>query len=250
MQDENPNHRVLKTGNYAGLKFEQGWFFVHVLETEYIELKPWILLNENNERGEIGAQTAGSTDDEIVDEVDRRLLTPRQSEQNMLFQLFVGVAPSRMQIYPRFGRDSTPNLVGGAGPGSPQVPLTGFDSPYNNPSQQGEVITVNGMESLALQAYNPMDEPAEARLSFGVNKMKYVVIDDENVMLSFLQGQRPFREHPVGLGAQDRDQMKAPGWLMDKFGDAVLSTQEIFERADTETANEDIGSQFPRPNME
>ena len=238
MQDENPNHRLLQTGNYAGLKFEEGWFFIHILETEYIELKPYILMNETNERDEIAPEMAGSADDEILDQVERQLVAPRRNERNLLFQNFVGVAPSRMQLYPVFGRDRSPNLVGGAEPGNPQVPLNGYDSPYNNPSVQGELFTAEGINDLKLQAYNPMDEAAEARVSFHVNKLKYAVIDDLSRMGGFLRGEIPWRSHAVGLGAQTNDQVRAPSWMLDKFGDAIYTTREILEDTDNGGENQ------------
>jgi hypothetical protein len=252
MQNENPNHRILKTGNYAGLKFRDGWLFIHVLETEFIELKPWILLNESGNREAIAAETAGSADDEIVDEVGRQLVEPQDEEQNLVFQLMTGVAPSRMQIYPRFGRDRAPNLVGGAEPQSPQVPFNGYDSPYNNPSTQSEIFTVNGMDSLQLQAYNPMDEPQEARVSFHVNKMKYTVIEDVNKMRAFIQGQLPFRDHAMGLGSQEKDQVRAPGWMQSAFGDLMYSTEEILTQSSgNDTSSLGTGTPtFPEGNME
>lgn len=233
MQDPKEKGRVLQTGHYAGLKFQEGWFFIHVLETEFIELKPWILMNEDNERNPIGAMEAGSEDDEIVDEVERKIVEPSDSERNLIYQNFIGVAPSRMQIYPIFGRDRAPNLVGGAAPGSPQVPMTGFDSPYNNPTKQGEIFTLDGMDDLSLQAYNPMDEEAEARISFHVNKIRYAAIDDVDTMRAFIQGQLNFRDHSMGLAAQRNEQVRAPGWLMDRFGDVVKSTKEIMEESES-----------------
>lgn len=242
MQDENPNHRLLQTGNYAGLKFEEGWFFIHVLETEFIELKPFILLNENNEREAIAPATAGTTDDEILDRVERELVTPRKNERNLIFQNFVGVAPSRVQLFPVFGRDRSPNLVGGSEPGNAQVPLNGYDSPYNNPSAQGELFTTEGMNDMKLQAYNPMEEETEVRVSFHVNKLKYAVIDDLNRMGGFLRGEIPWRSHSVGLGAQTNDQVRAPSWMLDKFGDAIYTTREILE--DTSGGNGESSPQL------
>lgn len=232
MHDYNFRNRLLKTGHYVGLKFQEGWFFAHVLETEYIELKPWILMNENDERDAIAGETAGSEDDEILDHVERQLVTPRDNEQNLIFQLFTGIAPSRMQIYPFFGRDRSPNLTGGATPESHQVPLSGYDSPYNNPTAQSELVTVNSMDDLALQAYNPMDEESEARVSFHVNKIHYAAVEDPNVMRGFIQGQIPFRDHPMGLAAQKNEQLRAPGWMKSRFGDLIKSTSEIIEESD------------------
>lgn len=240
--------RTLKTGQYAGLKFKEGWLFIHVLETEQVELKPWILMNENEERNPIGANTAGSEDDEIVDAVERELVEPRGSEQNLIFQLQIGIAPSRMQVFPIFGRDKSPNLTGGVEPGEkPQVWATGYDSPYNNPSPQAEIFTTNNISSLALQAYNPMDESAQARLSINVNKMKYAVVEDEDLMLSFIQGQQPFRDHSMGLGAQQQDQLRAPSWMQEKFGDVMLSTEEILN---VNSGGSSVGGQVPTPGGE
>ena len=227
MRKETIETRLLETSNYLGLKFKQGWWFVQVLETEFIELKPWTLLNENGNRAEIGANTAGSEDDEIVDERDRHYIIPRDDEQNLIFQIQYGIDPSRMQIYPFWGRDRVPNLRGTAEPGEQQIPISGFDSPYNDPTQQSEFYTVNDMEFPSLQAYNPQDEAEEAKLSFHVNKMKYATIEDIGTQRAFLQGQLPCRLTPMGLGAQERDQLRAPQWLTDAFGQSIRTTEQI-----------------------
>lgn len=236
MHHENQRTRAVQTGHYVGLEFEQGWFFINVIQTEQIDLKPYILLNENENRAEIAPQTAGSPDDGIRDSVGRILTTPEDSEQNLIFQLLVGIAPSRMQVFPIYGRDRRPNLTGGAQPGEAQVPLDGFDTPYNNPSLEGEFFTMNDMEELQLQPYNPTDEPLEARLSFHVNKFRYTVVEDVNLMRAFLDGQVNFRDHSMGLGAQTTDQIRAPGWLIERFGDVIMTTREIYEA--TESGNE------------
>jgi hypothetical protein len=231
MKHDSDRTRAVQTGHYVGMEFEQGWFFVNVTQTEQIDLKPYTLLNENENRAEIAAQTAGSPDDEIVDSVERKLVTPRDNEQNLIFQLLVGVAPSRVQIYPFFGRDSAPNLTGGAEPGDNQIPFNGYDSPYNDPTLQAEFFTVNDQEPLQLQAYNPTSEPVEAKLSFHVNKFKYTVVEDTDLMRAFLEGQVNFRDHAMGLGAQTSDQIRAPGWLSDRFGDVIKSTRDIYNES-------------------
>ena len=241
MRPEQDQTRLLETSNYLGLKFDEGWWFVQLLETEFIELKPWTLLNENGNRAEIAANTAGSEDDEIRDDRDRKYLVPRDEEQNLIFQIQYGIDPSRMQVYPIFGRDRAPNLRGTAEPETDQVPISGYDSPYNNPTQQSEFYTVNDMETPSLQAYNPMDEPAEAKLSFAVNKMKYATIEDIGTQRAFLQGQLPARLVPVGLGAQRRDQLRAPQWLTDAFGSSIRTTEEILNS----TENSNLRSNVP-----
>jgi hypothetical protein len=227
MQNYNLNKRLVETGNYVGLKYDEGWLFVHVLEREYIELKPWVLINENGNRDVIESETAGSEDDEIVNVSENKLVTPADDEQNLIFQVFVGVEPDRMQLFPIFGRDRTPNLEGGAEPGQPQIWLNGFDSPYNNPTEQSEIFTMNNIDTLSLQAFNPMSEPAEARVSFHVNKFKYAVVENKSFMRGFLQGQQPFKDHSMGLASQDREQLSAPEWVKDRFGDVIFETEEI-----------------------
>ena len=227
MKNSPYDNGMLRTAHFAGLHFEQGWLFIQVLDTEFIELKPWILLNENDSRAPIAAATAGSEDDEFNDPRDREYLIPGDQEQDLIFQIQFGVAPSRMQIFPFFGRDRAPNLVANAEPGEPQVPFTGFDTPYNNPSEHAEMFTVNSQPPLSLQAYNPMDEAAEARLSFHVNKIKYAVVDNEDVMRAFLQGEKQAKLHSMGLGAQRQDRFAAPQWLMNTFGDVVFTTEEL-----------------------
>lgn len=241
MRHEPHRTRLLESSNYLGLKFKQGWWFLQVLETEFIELKPWTLLNENGVRDAIAAQTAGSQDDEITDSRDRHYVVPRDDEQNLVFQVQYGIAPSRMQIYPFYGRDRAPNLRGTAEPGELQVPISGFDSPYNSPTQQSEFYTVNDMEFPSLQPYNPMDEPAEAKLSFHVNKLKYAVIEDIGTQRAFLQGQLPCRLFPMGLGAQERDQIRAPQWLTDAFGTSVRETETILNSQE----QSDLASSVP-----
>lgn len=227
MKDKDRQGSTLLTGQFLGLKFDAGWLFTRVLETEFIELKPWILLNENDNRDVIAAETAGSEDDEIEDTLDRHFLVPEENEQNLIFQVKYGITPSRMQVYPIFGRDRSPNLVGTAEPGTPQIPVNGEDSPYNEPSDQTEVFIVNSQEFPSFQAYNPMDEAEEARLSFHVNKMKYAVVTDINIMKAMLQGQQPAKLHPMGLGAQRRDQISIPAWVNRNFGDHIHTTEDI-----------------------
>jgi len=227
MYQNDTTARILQTGNYLGLKFSDGWVFTHVLESERLDLKPWILLNDENEREPIPPNTSGTTDDEIRDEVNRRLVTPRDSEKDHIFQIAVGIGESRIQLYPQFGRDSTPNLAGGAEPGDPQVPLNGYDSPYNQPTERGEFFLINDMDDFALQAYNPTDEPLEGRISIHVNKFKYAVLEDRSTMKGFLQGQIPWKDHIMGLGSRNNDQIRAPGWFTERFGDNIFTTEEI-----------------------
>lgn len=223
---------MLEPGHFLGVKFSEGWLFFHVLEREFIELKPWILMNENENRDVIAAETEGVEDDKIQDTQGREYVVPDSKDRNLLYQVRFGVAPSRMQVYPIFGRDRSPNLIQNSEPGEPEVPVTGFDSPYNAPTQQSEFLTFNAQELPALQAYNPMSEAKEARLSFHINKMKWAVVEDVGLMRAMLQGLQPAKLHAAGLGAKRRDQLSPPAWLTDRFGNQMKTTKEILESGD------------------
>lgn len=243
MNNNTSDSNLLLTGYFLGLKFREGWWFTHILETEKMELKPWVMLNENQERGQIAPQTAGEQDDEITDTLGRQYTMPSESERGMIFQCLYGIAPSRIQVFPSYGRNRAPNLRGNAEPGGPQVHVEGYDSPYNNPAQDSEFFVVNGQETPSLQAYNPMSEPAEARLSIHVNKLRYATITDRGVMKAILQGQQPATLHPMGLGAQSSDQLSAPSWLLDTFGDHIYSTGDVLDYSSSNTA-QNVENQF------
>ena len=227
MKQNKEDSEFVLPGHFVGIKFQEGWWFFHALMTETIELKPWILLNENNERGAIAPATAGTQDEEFRDEVGRRFIMPEESERDLVFQLQFGISPSRAQIYPVYGRKRSPNLRGTAEPGEPQVWLNGYDSPYNNPADESEVFMLNNQENLSLQAYNPTSEPQEVRLSVHVNKIKYGTVTDRSLMKAMLQGQQPAKKHQMGLGVRSNSQLKAPSWLKETFGNHIYTTDEI-----------------------
>lgn len=228
--------RIALPGHFIGLHWDEGWWFLQVLGSSKLELKPWILLNNEGNRTTIPANTSGNQD-EIQDSNSRRLLEPNKSERNLVHQILVGVSPSRMQVLPFFGRDQNLGLETSAQLGEDELWLTGFDSPYNNPSEQSEVFYVNDMTALKLQAFNPMDEAQEARVSFFINKVRYATVTDVNMMKAMLQGQVPSRKHMMGLGAQNRHQLKTPEWLDDTFGEHILTTEQILREGDTSKAN-------------
>lgn len=246
MQENTTDSDLLLTGYFLGLKFREGWWFTHILETEKVELKPWVMLNEEQERAEIAPETAGEQDDEMTDPLGRRYTMPSESERGMIFQCLYGIAPSRIQIYPSFGRGRAPNLRGNAEPGSPQIHVTGYDSPYNDPARDSEFFIINGQEFPALQAYNPMSEAVEARLSLHINKLRYATVTDRGVMKAILQGQQPAKLHPMGLGAQSSDQLDAPSWLLDTFGDHIYSTGDVldYSRQNESDNSQSIEDQF------
>lgn len=227
MREKYKEDRFLRAGHFAGLKFDEGWLFIQVVGTEYVEMKPYILQNENEVRGEIAAQTAGVKEEEVIDEFDSNVLEPDSDERNTINQILFGVAPSRMQVFTLFGRDRNVALQDYDEPEDPAAFVNGFDSPYNNPSPQTEIFYTESQAPLRFQAFNPTDTPLEARLSFHVNKLRYTVVTDKGLMKAMLQGQQPASFHMMGLGVQNRDQSGVPSWMTEAFGEHIYTTSEI-----------------------
>lgn len=223
---------VLQTGHFLGLKFDEGWWFTQVLSTSQLELKPWQLLNDSDNRAEIPANTAGNPDT-IVDENNRKLLEPNDDERSLIFQIRTGIAPSRIQLFPQFGREQNLGLENSITPGEDEIWVSGYDSPYNDATEQGEVFYINNMAPLRLVAFNPNDEPLPAKASFLVNKVHYATVTDINLMKAMLQNQVTAKKHPAGLGATDTDQLDLPEWVSRAFGEHIYETEEILAEGDT-----------------
>lgn len=218
---------MLKPGMFAGLKFDEGWWFIQVVGNEYVELKPFVLQNSNENRATIAADTSGVNTDQIEDSQQRLVVEPDDDERNTVFQIMYGIAPSRMQVFTLYGRDRNEALQDYDEPGDPAAYVNGFDSPYNNPTREAELFYVNSMSPLRLQAFNPMDEAAEATLSFHVNKLRYTTITDQELMKAMLQGQQPARLKMLGEGVQNRNQVGVPNWVNEAFGEHIMTTEEI-----------------------
>lgn len=227
MRQKQRDDRLIRPGMFAGLKFDDGWWFIEATETEFVELKPWTLENSNGNQAELASETAGVDDDEIVDSNNNRVLEPDDDHRTTVNQIFYGISPSRMQVFHLFGRDRNESLEDYDQPGDPAPITNGFDSPYNNPSRQTEIFYVNSMAPLRMQAYNPMNEAAEAEVSFHVNKIRYQTVTDKSLMKAMLQGQHPARIHEMGRGVMSRDQLNAPNWVLEAFGEHIYSTEEV-----------------------
>lgn len=233
---------LLRTGHFLGLKFDDGWWFVQVLATSELELKPWQLLNSNGNRAELAANTEGNIDD-VADENGRLLLEPNDSERDLIFQVQLGIAPSRIQLFPQFGRDQNLGLETEITPGEDEVWATGYDSPYNSPTSQAEVFYINNMSRLGLVGYNPNDEPLPAKLSIHINKIHYATVTDINLMKAMLQNQVTAKKHPMGLGATDRYQIGLPEWVERAFGEHVYETNTILAEGDTSQVENSLSLQ-------
>lgn len=229
-QPESIRSELLRAGHIAGLKFDEGWWFIQCIGTEYVEVKPWILLNENGNRDVVGASTSGANDQNIVDSSGNdKILMPDDSARNTVHQIFYGVDPSRMQLFSLFGRDRNVALQDYDQPGEVGGYINGFDSPYDNPSPSTELFYINSMAPLRLQPYNPMSTAKEARVSFHVNKVRYTTITSEDKQKALLQGQEPAKLEMMGLGVQDADQVSIPTWLNEAFGEHIRTTSEILD---------------------
>lgn len=234
MTHPNLESELVEPGHFVGLKFNSGWWFIQCIGTEYTEVKPWTLLNDEGNRDVIPAETAGINNQNITDSNDNRILEPNDEDRNTIHQVFYGIHPSRMQVFSLFGRDRNVALEDFDEPGEVGVYFNGFDSPYDNPDPKTEMMYVNSIAPFRLQPYNPMSEPAEARLSLHVNKIRYITVTDKMLMKAMLQGQQRAKLEMAGLGVQDADQVGVPSWLSSAFGEHIHTTREILEAEDSE----------------
>lgn len=227
--------KLVQPGHFIGLKFDKGWWFIQAIGIEYVEAKPWTLENSNGNRNTLSANTSGTNDQNIADSNSNRILEPNDEERNTVHQIFYGVSPSRMQVFTLFGRDRNVALEDYDEPGEVGAWMSGHDSPYDNPAPETEVFYINDMAPLRFQPYNPMSESHEAKMSFHVNKIRYITVTNKNVMKAILQGQQPGKMVMMGLGANDNDQVGIPSWLNRAFGEHIYTTGEILEPSEEQT---------------
>lgn len=221
--------RLEREGHFVGLKWDEGWWFIQVLGTSVEELKPWVLYDSNDNRDAIAGTTAGN-EDEFRDENNRLQLEPDDDERGLVFQILTGVWPSRATITPKYGREYNLGLEQSMNPGDDEIWISGFDSPYNNPGSQSEIYYVNDMSTLKFEAYNPMSESTEVRVSFLLNKLHYATVTDVNMMKGMLQNQVKSSKHMMGLGATSKDQLSVPQWLESAFGEHIKETSTILSQ--------------------
>lgn len=234
MTQDNNSVDVLRTGHYVGLHFQEGWWFLQTIGQTQVEMKPFILRNDNENRAEISAESAGSEVDEIRDGTGRNLIVPRESERDTVYQVSLGISPSPMQLFFKFGRKRAQELEDYAEPGDPAPVVNGFDSPYNNPTREATFFSVNDMEFPRIQAYNPTSEPREAKVSVHVNKIMYATVTDKSLMKAFLQQKFPCKLHEMGMGVKKRDRLDIPDWLGKQFGEHIYTTKEILSAEEDE----------------
>lgn len=236
MVDRFTDATLNRPGHYVALKLNDGWWFTQVLGSTVEEYKPYVLANENGNADVIASETAGN-EDEMTDSNNRHFLEPNDDERNVMHQVLVGVDPSRMELTPIFGREQNLGLESALSPGGDDQWLSGTTSPYSNPTEQGEVFIINDMSRFTLRAYNPTDRAREARVRFVVNKLNYATVTNVNLMKAILQNQITAKRHELGLGALEKDQLDAPTWLSNAFGEHIMSTAEIINNGDTSQLN-------------
>ena len=239
MNLEQRDTRRLRASNLVGLAFDEGWLFVRVTATEQVEIKPYTLKNENGNRAALSPNAAGTTNDEITDEADNNLIRPPKEDKNLIYHVMYGVAPSRAQVFEMFGRDRNNGIENYDEPGDPAPITNGFDSPYNDPTEEAEMFVVAEQSAPKLQAFNPTEESTEVNVSLHVNKLRYGVITDVSVQKAMLQGQIPFKSYPMGGGAQDNDRVSLPSWLNERFGEHIRTTQEILASTSEDEESDD-----------
>lgn len=172
-------NRLFSEEDILGLKFAIGvtaavaYFKIKTVEMP-ITLKSYALGATDGGvtgRPAVAQSTIGTGWDEIKDTASRNWLEP--DVDNVVFQIFYGVAPSYAQIFQRFPSNvDRLNLIGAREIGGKVGAISGFDSPFRNPSALTEFFTLRGTFP-AFFGFNPnVDVPGTLiHLNFFVSKL-------------------------------------------------------------------------------
>lgn len=152
----------------------------------------------------------------FVDSSERKLLDP--DRENLVFHYFLGISPSRLELYRQFPQDVDRNSLKGVRTiGSGQGAITGFKSPYRNPSVRTEEFTIMQLYP-AYGFYNPLSYSVVPKIYIYANK--YSVDWVEHTVLS---KEEKKKARYFTLGGLTR--VEAPGWLIRK--DILVPDEEV-----------------------
>ncbi|MCL0050431.1 hypothetical protein M1N22_01065, partial [Dehalococcoidia bacterium] len=121
----------------------------------------------------LAQSVTGTGWDEIKDAAGRYWLEPEFD--NILFHSFFGIDPDYAWVYRRFPSNvDRGSLIGTRDIGGKVGAISGFDSPFRNPSPQTEFFTVRGTHPSFI-GYHPYLEPASTLVHLNFFIMKYGV---------------------------------------------------------------------------
>ena len=194
---------LLKENHLLGLSYIEGYIFFRVLNKELVKLyyDPGQEIGSTSNLLNIPSATFRA----------KQLFSSQSSSLNVndllavsddfhIYQVFVGIRPSaaRLFIAPE-GTDQRELDVGTWGTGSNYRfgYISGYDSPADEPTPQGEFFTPPdiGMQ-FALQ--NPLPYTISPTFNFIINRMEVAVIRDSSIIQKILAGIIPARLAPVG----------------------------------------------------
>ncbi|MCL0058209.1 hypothetical protein M1O47_00810 [Dehalococcoidia bacterium] len=176
--------RLFNEEDILGLKFATGvapvvaYFEIKTVEGP-INLKSYALGT-----AALAQNVVGTGWDEIKDAAGRLWLEPEFD--SILFHIFFGINPDYAWIYQRYPPNvDRGSLIGTREIGGKVGAISGFDSPFRNPSPHTEFFTVRGAHPSFL-GYHPYLEPASTLvhlnffvIKYGVNYLGYPGHRDE-----------------------------------------------------------------------
>ena len=165
--------RLFNEKDILGLKFATGvtpviaYFEIKTVEGP-INLKSYALGT-----AALAQNVVGTGWDEIRDAAGRLWLEPEFD--NILFHVFFGINPDYAWVYQRFPSNvDRLSLVGTREIGGKVGAISGFDSPFRNPSPHTEFFTVRGVHPSFL-GFHPYLEPPSVIIRLNFFVMRYGV---------------------------------------------------------------------------
>ena len=222
----NIEDRWLEPGYYLALEFDSGYHVVRILGREPSGLKDYNLAYNSSTTTHATVTTTADWD-EATDSAGRYYLEPQTDHRDNIYQIFWGGWPisADIQFFMQFlTREDRWSLIGTrAVPGDVGY-LDSEATPYNNPSIQSELFTMNEIHP-AFKVYNATLNTQTIYQNFMIMKYLYQPIKDEALIRELLTpGQRRCKKYVMG-GIDKK--IRAPNWWAEKFVGVAKTFEEL-----------------------
>lgn len=209
------DEEIPKENYFVGLLFDEGYWVVRLVRKQQRTVLDY----------GFGNIEAGSASDWMTptDDEGRYYLEPQ--DQSIIYQIFLGIAPSTAKIYLSYPRrvDRMNLITVREIPGNIGY-WNGEMSPYDNPSPETELWTVEDLVPY-FNAENPgiTGKAQNIWVKFYVTPFSYKVVRDMALIRKFIDGEKRCRMITMG----DPDQpISAPSWILENYSRYMLAVEE------------------------
>jgi len=205
---------ILRPNDLALLNLPDGLIPIRVLKTEFFQYQ-YDPVAEGQIPGEIpasasvdGAKNLGFQIPELLKSgiiAAQPVNVLRLDSPPAIYQVFVGIAPSYVRLFvalPSTASQKNLEIINWSSAYAAAGYIDGFTSPLYCPSPESEIIIPYGVD-VALGYANPLFEPVRPLLMFYVNRVRFGVVADVDLILDMLdkrgRGERTFIKTVGGI---------------------------------------------------